>query len=435
MFKLRVCAFLSDEQGGGTLWGLFWFMILLSIAGVSVDGTDAFRNDTMLQATADAAALAAVIDLPRADSAVASAVEYAGKNMPPEVYGDVLLAEDVDIGIWDAENRTFIRDVPIPDAVHVRVRMDHARGNAVVASFLRIVGFKAWELEAHAIAQKFTPQCYTDGLVARGYVDTSSNNQYYNEFCIHGQQGVYLQNGSFFELGTSVSMPDLSLLTIPTDGLTSNPGLEDALREGSLDPRMVDRVPEIMDMYLDPTSPIQPIWIDQSKPVIEVDCNFNFGDHETKRIYHVICPANKQVQIPANSYIRETLVIAESQIKIPSGATLEDVILASRATTSNDGANIHFSSSVKLGRADDCADGGGVQIFSTQNLFISSSITFNGVQLVSAKNVDLGASDAGVKGLAVQAGGNIKLSSNNAFGLCNGDDPLLLTNQHYRLVN
>lgn len=434
MFGSSRCGVLHDEQGAGSIWGLFMFTLIVGFAGLAVDTTDGFRNRTMLQAAADAAALAAVIDLPRTDNAIASAVEYAEKNLPPDTYGTVLTSDDVVLGKWDHENRVFLNGDPSPDAVRVRLRMNYGRGNAVLANFLKILGVKGWELQAIAIAQRFVPQCYTDGLVARGYVDMSSNNAYYNNFCVHGQQGVNLQNGSYFELGTSVSMPDLSLLEMPTDGLDSNPGLEEALREGSLDPHMVDHIPEIMDMLLDPRSPIQPLYIDETLPVIEVDCQFDMGTAEEGRIYHVVCADNKQIQIPGSSVTSKVVVIAESQINIPANAMLEDVVLASRADIKNTGANIHFSSGAKLGRDDNCADGGGVQIFSTENVFLSSSINWNGVQVVSAKNVELGASDEGVKGLAVQAGGNITLSSNNAFGLCNGDDPLLLTNQHYRLV-
>lgn len=116
----------------------------------------------------------------------------------------------------------------------------------------------------------------------------------------------------------------------------------------------------------------------------------------------------------------------------------EDVIPTSRASKSNDGANIHFAFGLKPGRDDDCADGDNVQIFTTDNLSFSSSATCNGIQSVAAKSVELGASDQGLKGLAVQPGGNITLSSTNAFGLCTGDDALddalIVTNQHYRVV-
>lgn len=432
----RLSGFLHDERGGGTVWGLFTAVALIGFAGLAVDTTDGFRNLTMLQATADAAALAAVIDLPRGDNAIASAVEYAEKNLPPETYGTVLTAEDVAVGTWDHDNRVFLADAnePMPDAVRVRVRTSYARGNAVIATFLRIIGVKGWEQEVVAIAQRFIPPCLQDGLIARGYVDMSGNNEYYNTFCVHGQQGVSLQNGNYFESGTSVSMPDLSMLTMPTDGFNGNPGLEEALHEGFLDPRLVDHVSEYMDMLLDPTSPIQPIYIDQSKPVVRItSCNYDMSTIEKGRIYHVDCPANKQIQIPGGQLFSEVVVVSEAQIKLPANAMLEDVVLSSRAETSNSGANIHFSSGAKLGRNDDCAEGGGVNILTTQNLFFSSSVTYNGVQVVSAKHVELGTSDQGVKGLSVQAGGNITLSSNNKFGLCSGEDPLL-TRQHYRLV-
>jgi len=145
--------------------------------------------------------------------------------------------------------------------------------------------------------------------------------------------------------------------------------------------------------------------------VIEINCNFDMGTAQPGRIYHAICTDNKQIQIPGNVPIREIVLIAESQINVPAQSQLEDVVMASRASMKNGGANIHFSSGARLGRPDNCAEGGGVQIFTTENLFFSSSVTYNGVQVVSAKNVELGSSDEGGKGLAVQAGGNIRTLS------------------------
>ncbi len=105
---------LRCERGGGTIFGLFWFILLVGIAGLAVDITDARRTETMLQATADAAShaavqdlfLAAVVGLPDEDAAVAAAVasalEYADKNMPFAQHGVVLRAADVQIGVWDS---------------------------------------------------------------------------------------------------------------------------------------------------------------------------------------------------------------------------------------------------------------------------------------------------------------------------------------------
>jgi hypothetical protein len=75
-----------------------------------------------------------------------------------------------------------------------------------------------------------------------------------------------------------------------------------------------------------------------------------------------------------------------------------------------------------------------VQIFSSASVHFSSSMTVDGVQIVAAGDVDLGARDMGVNGINVQAGGDITLTSNNMFGLCSGGAPNLQTVVYYRLV-
>ena len=427
--------FLSAERGSATVWSVTWFSLFVAFAGVSVDSTRGFQMKTMLQGTADAAALAAVIDLPREDQAAATAIAYAETNLPPEIYGNVLTSSNVELGKWDAENHIFAAGEAQPDAVRVRVSSSEETGNPVMTNFLRIIGVMNWDVSAVAIAQRFIPRCFTDGLVARGYVDTSSNNQYFNQFCVHGQQGVHIQSGNYFEPETNVSMPDLDLLQLPASGMESNPGLPAALRAGFLNPRMVDHVPEIINALLDPSHPDIPTWINTDQPVITVNTQFKLSDAIPGRIYHVTCSSpNKQINIPSTKVLVRLIVVSDCQVGIPAGAELHDVIIASQAPASNDGANIHFSSNIRLGRDDNCADGGGVQFFTTESLFISSSATFNGVQFISAKDVTMGASDEGVKGLSVQAGGNIFLSSGNMFGLCPGDDPLLFTHHYTRLV-
>ena len=84
--------FLNDELGGGTVMGLLWLILFVSITVVAVDIINDSRIRTMLQATADAdaAALGGAIDLPAA--AVISAVAYSTGIMPAAPYGSVLKA-------------------------------------------------------------------------------------------------------------------------------------------------------------------------------------------------------------------------------------------------------------------------------------------------------------------------------------------------------
>ena len=81
MLYAPVSRLLRDEQGGGTIMGLLWFVLMVGICGLAVDSTNGFRSRTMLQATADATALAAAIDLPNDVTAVTTAVDFADGNM------------------------------------------------------------------------------------------------------------------------------------------------------------------------------------------------------------------------------------------------------------------------------------------------------------------------------------------------------------------
>jgi uncharacterized membrane protein len=173
MLHTRINEFAGNETGGGTVMGLLWFMLLVGLTGLAVDITDGLRNRTMLQATADASALAAAIDLPDEAAAVATAVAYSAFNMGAEINGSVLDPADVQIGLWDAATKSLDTASTDPDAVMVTVNRSSDNGNAVPVNFLRIVGLQTWNVTAQAVAQVFIPECLRDGLIAREIVDMS----------------------------------------------------------------------------------------------------------------------------------------------------------------------------------------------------------------------------------------------------------------------
>jgi len=75
-----------------------------------------------------------------------------------------------------------------------------------------------------------------------------------------------------------------------------------------------------------------------------------------------------------------------------------------------------------------------VQLFSNATIHTASSTSIDGVQMVAAGDIELGARDMGVNGISAQAGGTITLTANNMFGLCSGGAPNLFTVDYYRLV-
>jgi hypothetical protein len=418
--------------------GLLWFMLLVGICGLAVDSTNGFRSRTMLQATADSAALAAVIDLPDTNAAVATAVAYSAENMGIDINGSVLDPQDVVIGLWDPVNIALDTSALLPDSVMITVRQTEENSNPVPVNFLRIIGVTSWDVQAQAVAQRFVPACLRDGLLARGVVDISSNNDFVNKICVHGQQGVAMQNHNSYQDGVIVSMPDpATMLTIPSGGMSSNPGLPEALRENILDPRMLNHLNEILQDLEDPASSVIPSYITNSN-VITVNKNYNFNGYTQGSIYVVQCNSNQQIGIPSNITLANIVVIAECSINVGANANLSNVVLASTATGNGskplDKANISFSANVDLGAPDGCVPGGGVQIFSAASVHFSSSMTINGLQVVAAGDVELGARDNGINGISVQAGQDITLTSNNAFGLCSGGAPDLFTVPYYRLV-
>jgi hypothetical protein len=434
--------FLLDEHGGGTIMGLLWFALMVGICGLAVDSTNGFRARTMLQATADAAALAAAIDLPDPDVATATAVTYATDNMGTEVNGSVLDPAEVFVGLWDPDNYTLDTGAALPDSVYVTVRQTEENSNPVPVNFLRIIGLMNWNVSAQAVAQKFIPECLRDGLIAREIVDMSSNNNFVKEICVHGQQGVNLQSNNFFELGVNVSMINLATLELPASGMDSNIGLPEALRENNLDPRMVNHVNEIMLDCLDPTSEVQNSFTLTDEPVIEIDEKFNLANTLPGRIYKVVCAPNKNAAIPSHSTVDSVVIIAECEIKINAGATVTNSVLGS-LSGGNPGqgtgggissANIGVAANVQLGTPDNCAEGGGVQMFSNATIHTAASTAIDGVQMVAAGDIELGAQDLGINGISAQAGGTITLTSNNQFGLCSGGAPNLFTVPYYRLV-
>ena len=457
--------FLNDEHGGGTVMGLLWFILLVGITGMAVDVTNGFRNRTMLQATADAAALAAVIDLPiitTADesTAVATAVAYSQTNMPTALYGNVLDAADVVVGHWVQGSKKILSTGGFPDAVFVTTRRADANGNPVPANFLRIlnlvgIGFDRWNVQAQAVAERYIPECLNDGLIARGPVEISSNNNFVKDICIHSQEYVKVQQHNYWELGVSVSMPDYHDLQIPNDDMSTNINIEYALRDMIFDPRMVDHVPNIIATLSAPSldatdqrTDIVPNFIPDKSDTAVVSislADFNallpslavasVTDDGPGLIYDVDCSGTQKVVIPKDIILTDMVIVSGCKINVGTDATLSDVTLA--ATGGNGkihGSNIHLASGVTLGRNDDCAEGGGVQLFTTQSITNASTLSLHGVQIGAQGNVHIAAQAFGINGISVQAGGQIQVTSNNGYGLCQGGAPSLFTADYYRLV-
>lgn len=145
-------AFRSDQRGSVLPMVALSLIVILGIAAIVIDLGQQHALHVQLQATADAAALAAASELPNRKKALIRAEEYVELNMPAARNGQVLREEDVVFGTWHQGTRQFIAGSKSPNAVQINVRRSSENGNAAPTFFMRIFGSDHVDLSAQALA-------------------------------------------------------------------------------------------------------------------------------------------------------------------------------------------------------------------------------------------------------------------------------------------
>jgi hypothetical protein len=141
---------------------------------------------------------------------------------------------------------------------------------------------------------------------------------------------------------------------------------------------------------------------------------------------------------PEDGTLRNVAIISECRIKGQSNMRLEGVTLASSAIGNSpkrpyDKTTIHLLSGTYLGRQDECAPGGGVNIYAASSVQLTSSAAIMGVQIIARGDVALSANES-VDGLTIQAGQDISMTANGAFGMGCGNDGDDVLAWRWRLV-
>jgi len=146
----------AERRGTMTIWAVVTMGLLLTVAALVVDAAMARASHADLRNAADAAALAGASGIVFGPEEVrARATEFASRNTAA---GEPvqLEPEDIEIGRWDPDTRTF---TPLPlnqetegDAVRVIAQRTAARGNPLELAFARIFGTDQTDLGTEAIA-------------------------------------------------------------------------------------------------------------------------------------------------------------------------------------------------------------------------------------------------------------------------------------------
>ena len=429
--------FARDEDGAVTIWATSWTIVFLLIGGLSIDVGNAWKERSMLQSTADAAALAGAIELGSVldEAARAEAIRIAELNLN----NDVLVGADIISGKWDTASRTLDTAALVHDAVQVVTRRDSGGGNQVPTFLLKLIGITYWNVSTAATAQKFLPGCIKDGMVADNTVQISSNNNFFDGYCIHGQNGVQVSSNNFYEgpsggiPGVIVSMNDLADFGMPASGFASSPGLQEALRENWMRPKSVDHIGEILTALLDVNSPRIPDFIDTTKPVIvKTRATFKPAAMLPGRIYSVNCSGSQQINFPANSLVRDSILVTSCRISTASGVRFESSIIATSNSASN---SISSAQGAILGKDDNCAKGGGSLFLTAGGVDYAAHLEVYGSQVIAAGDIKIVAESQGIEGASFQSGNDIKLTSNGSFGNCNSNVDEIVYEDYFRLVN
>ena len=110
-------------------------------------------------------------------------------------------------------------------------------------------------------------------------------------------------------------------------------------------------------------------------------------------------------------------------IRFAGGVTLVDSVFGTTGDAAQGGAaTVSAPSSLTLGRDDSCAAGGGSRVLVDGDFRAAAKLALHGSQIVATGDVRLAAHANGLDGVSVLSGGDIDVSSRNAFGSCDGSD-------------
>ena len=218
-FLSRSQCFGMQEDGGITAFAIISISLMLLIMGAAVDVANAYRHQTQLQITADAAARAGLVALAQGeDTAGARRATEAmiEKNLPRSRYGQLVTdpATELQILHYDATTGKLDHagtDTPA-NAVLVRLQRSEVVDNPLPTFVMGIAGLQSWSLAVTSVAVLVpTRHCgNAEGIVARGRLDLGPSPEFGDGFCLHSQSAISLPIRTRSAGPLRISLPDPS---------------------------------------------------------------------------------------------------------------------------------------------------------------------------------------------------------------------------------
>jgi len=441
--------FLYREDGGMTILGLYFFLFMAIFGAFAVDGMNISASQVHLQKAADQAAHAALYNMSymgndpaKADLAKEKAIEVVSATLPPARFGTSIEISDITFGQFDHATRAFTPDPTSTSAVMAETSFSRGRLNALNTFLFKLIGFDSFDITRRAVYETYQPGCLREGFLGEDIVAVNSNNNFANGFCIHSNTHVSLNNNNQFEAGTIVSMADLGTLDLPASGFTTNDGLKAALREGTMNLRILNRIEHMIALYSDPDAnvpgdtPRLPHYIvdKAAKPekLLPKANKLETADLEEGKVYLVSCK-NKNVTIDANTTMRKVVIISDCDMTFGNGingSSFEDVMILTSSTSST---SISAPAALRVGAMDNCKDGGGAVIASLGGMKFASGIEMYGSQFLAKGPIEFTSNAVG-EGSSLISGQTIYGTSNMDMKLCGNGTGDSLEMDYFRLV-
>lgn len=466
-FVRKTISFVRNEDGIATAWSIGWLILCFSIAGLSIDVTNAWKVKQFLQSTADVSAHAGGLELGSVGNdkilevVTAAANKIAAQNMNTSRYGDVLIDNDIQVGTWNGNTKVFTPmasgSTTIPNAVHVVTRQDGITSASVGTFFLRFVGFDAFTVAAAATVESFVSQCEKDGILAAGDVKMSTQQRFLGEYCVHGELGIDVSSANYFESGTIASMKDLSTCGPSEVHCTdeSNEGIEEALRQGSMTLGKVLRIDDYIAQLRQPHIAIvedvfpetfvradarvinlNPRTFDPAVDLVPGNV-YTFDNCTPGQNIHFTTSLvnnngngtdNGEETVSPRMTISNIVIVGQGcDFIFDQTITFEDAVFA---TTSTSNQTISGSANAVLGRNDRCAQGGEVSVITKGDINFAAKLEAYDLQMIAAGDVHLAShgndGDSIHVGTNIYTGGDVDITTKHTFEGCRGlTDPSL----------
>ncbi|THD84649.1 hypothetical protein E7811_02620 [Aliigemmobacter aestuarii] len=430
----QINAFVRKDEGASTVMALFFGFSMLMLSGYAIDLSNAMAVRTQMQVAADAAAHAAILEreFGTPETAVAKALEIAERNMPADRHGFVIEAQDVQFGDYDPATTVFTPDPDATGAVRVIARRTTDRGNPHGNYFLALAGIETMDIVTGSVFVTYRPTCLREGFVAELEVDLQSNNEYRAGFCIHSNNTISLNNNNIFETGTVVSLSDVDNLELPNSGYEQNEGLREALREGTWNIRILERIDNIIAGLYAMDDRFVPDYILGSGMLTLSTTNLNASHFTSGRVHTYDCPtSNGRLSFANGTILRDVVLVTDCQIKMGNQMVLENVVIATTNTASK---SIYAPQDLQIGRDDNCAEGGGSQLITMGSVDVAGNLKMYGGQILAKVDVSFAANAGGLHGAAIVAGGTISGTSNMDMGFCGSGMENNFMAEYFRLA-